>query len=1066
MSILSVSDLVEQHVRTRPDAVAVGSLAPGAPAPLTYRALSRAANRLADRLAALGIGRGDRVVAALRPGADTATALLGIVRSGAAYVLVDPGRTGEERRQVVRASAARAVLAEGADPDGYRGLDIVLIDPATDPEPDDARSEARPGPAAGPDDACCVSFAAAAQVPGGTVLSHRAVLHLVRSGAFGHRSRSGDSAPDPAGIEVWAALADGRTARRPGRQPGTPVQEIVRDLFAEAAGVPRHTVDADSDFFRLGGHTGDAARLRSRVRDIFGTAPGPDALHDAPTPAAYAALVGDTAPATATGPFGAGNDSALLSLRLRGRLHRTALEEALVDLGERHEALRNSRIGWAGTRLRTLADDDHLLALALPADMIDAWSHLPLAADLALAYGARATGADPHRAPAALDTAPRAADGDTAPTMLPGTVPADAGHTYSTLEADLGESLHARLVRCAAERGATVFMVAHAALSALLVRLGADPAAVTVAAPVPARDRDGLRDAVGPYGRVLALTVDVSGAPAFHELLGRVRGVDLTAYRDGSAELARPGGGVSLTVVQEPGGRFEAAGLTVEPVSCDAPVPAVDLALVLTERQTADGAPAGVRLTVQYRRETIGEAAAAALSGQFTAVLEDALADPAVTVGRLRLHPGRPSDGAAWADGALAPATDVPALFAAQVARAPQAPAIRGMSYAELDARSDLLAHALLEHRAGPGSCVLTALTSPAAFAVAAVAVVKTGAALVPVDPSLDLPERLRPVALLLDEVADLVLPAVSGAARLVQDPGEPLPSVGHWPFTDADRFAPLTAQDPVLLAPTDDGTVVIGAAAVTAATLAGPVDSAWLAAGYPDGDCALGLLTTLVTGAEVHVPDGSLAQTVPHELLQWLRQERITALVGGADETLSALLALARTEEVALTVSGGWAEGRLVVQQPAQGPSRPAPGHRAYILDASLRPVGPGETGTLYIAGAGAARAYAGSPAATAERFLPDVLGTGTGATALMWRTGRAARFDADGGLRVLDHPAENDPFADEFATFVVLADGEGREALWPAAVPVPDGWHQTHAEDLYELCLAHISGRQSDPR
>ncbi|XMA40102.1 AMP-binding protein [Streptomyces albogriseolus] len=109
---------------------------------------------------------------------------------------------------------------------------------------------------------------------------------------------------------------------------------------------------------------------------------------------------------------------------------------------------------------------------------------------------------------------------------------------------------------------------------------------------------------------------------------------------------------------------------------------------------------------------------------------------------------------------------NVASLFAAQVARAPGALALPGLDYAELDARSDLLAHALMEHRAGPGTCVLTALSSPAGFAVAALAVVKTGAALLPVDPALDLADAPHPAVLLLDETADLLLPAVLRARR------------------------------------------------------------------------------------------------------------------------------------------------------------------------------------------------------------------------------------------------------------------------------------------------------------
>ncbi|MQL63000.1 AMP-binding protein, partial [Streptomyces vinaceus] len=177
-----------------------------------------------------------------------------------------------------------------------------------------------------------------------------------------------------------------------------------------------------------------------------------------------------------------------------------------------------------------------------------------------------------------------------------------------------------------------------------------------------------------------------------------------------------------------------------------------------------------------------------------------ALSAPTATAGRPATR-ARPATGI-WAGAdtdAPPPGANVASLFAAQVARAPETPALPGLAYAELDARSDLLAHALLEHRAGPGTCVLTALSSPAGFAVAALAVVKTGAALLPVDPALDLAEAPHPAVLLLDETADLLLPAVPGAARLVRDAAAgPLPPAGHWPVTDADRLRPPCPGDPL----------------------------------------------------------------------------------------------------------------------------------------------------------------------------------------------------------------------------------------------------------------------------
>lgn len=942
--------------------------------------------------------------------------------------------------------------------DGAHALDIVFVDPSRIPA----------GPLSG-------VYAARGARAGSCANTPAALERTVdlEAALRGHLQERLPPCMVPSALITLDALpldGDGRVDRSalpavefaadlPPTPPGTPLQEIVRDLFAEVLGVPRRTVHADCDFFGLGGHSLAAARLLSRVRETLDADPGPRALYEAPTPAAFAALLGD-GPARATGPSGAGSDSALLPLRLRGPLDVRALEAALEDLGHRHEALRNSRLGSAGTRLRMLSPDDHRLELALPADAVDLWSQLPLAAELARAYGARATGRTPHRSRTALDAPPRALRGERRPTALPGSTP-QAGHaTYGTLELDLAGGLHERLTRFAAEHASTLFMVVHTALAALLGRLGAGPK-VTVAAPVPARDSASLRGAVGPHGRVLALSVDTSGDPAFAELLRRVRAGDLAAYRAKDAPLAHCGG-VALSVLQEAAGQFAAAGLVVQPQLPHLPLPTADLALTLTERQGPAGTPAGITLRAAFRHETVGETVAACLTGQLTAVLEAALADPATALSRLRLLPG-PADGGVWAGPPVdLPAQSVAALFADRAARTPQAPAIADLPYAELDARSDLLAHALIAHGAAPGTSVLTALSSPTGFAVAALAVAKTGAALLPVDPSLEVAPSLRPVVLLLDETADLVLPAVPGATRLVRDPSaDLLPANGRWPVRDADRVRPLEAAGPVLLAPGQDGTAVIGAGAVAAATLAEEADAAWLVHGYPDADAALGLLGALACGARVHVPDGSLAHAVPHEMLGWLRARGARTVLGGADDALTALVALARAEDAELTVSGGWSEGRIVVDQLPGGPPRPAPGYRAYVLDARLRPVGPGRTGALYVAGAGVAQGYAGLPAATGERFLPDPFAGPDHTTARMWRTGRAARIHPDGALQVLDGPAPDDPFADGFATFVVVADADGHRTLWPASAPIPDGWYEAHAQDLYDLCRDRLNDR-----
>ncbi|MEU3224819.1 AMP-binding protein [Streptomyces sp. NPDC006976] len=1131
---MSLSCLIEQQVAARPDAIAVHAPGhPGDQVSLTYRELSRAADRLARTLVARGIGRGDRVATSLRPGPRLVTALLAVLRSGAAYVALDPADPLAHRRFVVRDSAARAVLAEAADASDYAGLPAAVLGPR--PAGSDSGAPAGGGgvPCSGGDPAYVCYAAGPGDGPvAGVVVPHRALDELLRPGAALRPGRdevvaqAASPASAASAAEIWPTLAAGARLTVPppaaraalpapgpaagasrGTPPGTPVQEIVRDLFAEVLGLPRGLIGADCDFFGMGGHTPAAARLLDRVRETLGSGPAdPAALHAAPTPAALSALLGE-APATAIGPDpsasesetgASGTESVELVFRLRGPLDVRTLDRALTVLGRRYAALRNSRTGNAGTRLRSLGPDDHRLELALPAADVDLWSQLPLAADLACVYQELAAGGTPSPVRDIVRYAPRAPHGDRAPTQLPGSGSAGFDTAPGRLDLDLDEALHARLTRFAAARGATVFMVVHAALTAVLHQLGT-AGEITVAAPVPARDNVTLRGAVGAYGRVLALTVDASGDPAFSELVRRVRKRDLAAYRSADAPLAGVGG-VALAVLQDTtAGRFASGPLTVQPERAGLALPATDVGFTLTERQSVEGVPAGITLTTTYRRRAVGETVAATLTGRLVSLLAAALDRPDAVLSAL-VPAGRPADrGGVWEAGRHElPATTVPELFAERVRCAPKAVALSGaigsgavsgaddtdgaplgsdgsgepggpavpvMDYAELDSRSDLLAHALVAHGAGPGATVVTALSSPTGFAVAVLAIAKTGAACVPVDPAQRLPGSVRPVAVLLDETADLLLDRTPGAARLVRDEAaDLLPADGRWPLLDTDRTRPLSTADPVLWAvgaagsPGGGGATVVGGGPVVAATLAEPVDAAWLVRGYPDADAAIGLLGALVRGARVHVPDRSLRHAVPQELLRWLRERDARMLLGGSDEVLVALVALAREERMSLIISGGWAEGHLVVEHRGTGAARPAPGYRAYVLDARLRPVAPGTVGALYVAGAGVALGYAGAPAATGERFLPDPFAGPSRAGARMWRTGRAARLDADGSLMVLEGPAPDDPFAGAPVTFVVLCDPSGRRALWPAAAPVPAGWSKVHAESGYELCVDRL--------
>src|SRR5215207_6458032 len=173
----------------------------------------------------------------------------------------------------------------------------------------------------------------------------------------------------------------------------------------------------------------------------------------------------------------------------------------------------------------------------------------------------------------------------------------------------------------------------------------------------------------------------------------------------------------------------------------------MDLVFSLAERWSAAGAPAGIGGTVEFRTDVFDAASSEALIERFRRVLEAITTDPTRRLSSIDLLD---ADEQARLDvignravltAPVSTPVSVLELVTAQVVRAPEAVAVtfegRSLTYRELEEASNRLAHLLAAHGVGPGQCVGLLLERSAQAVVAMLAVLKAGAAYLPIDPGL-----------------------------------------------------------------------------------------------------------------------------------------------------------------------------------------------------------------------------------------------------------------------------------------------------------------------------------------
>ena len=637
------------------------------------------------------------------------------------------------------------------------------------------------------------------------------------------------------------------------------------------------------------------------------------------------------------------------------------------------------------------------------------------------------------------------------------TRPAVSDYTGGMVRFDLDADLHRRLADLAKQHNSTLFMLIQAAVAALLTKLGAGTD-IPLGSTVAGRDDEGLRDMIGFFVNTLVLRTDTSGDPSFVELLDRVRETDLAAYARQDVPFEY------LVEVLNPSrslGRHPLFQVLVQFTNDDgAPVPElpglasaeeplyamrskVDLTFDLAERRP-DGTPAGIAGALVYSCDLYTETTARQLSDSLIRLLREVADRPAAPLSTYDLlEPAerdlilvRRNDTAAEMPAAL-----LPGLIGESVRRNADRRAVRcgseSLTYRELDERVSRLAATLIAEGAGPQTVVGIALPRSLNLVIAALAVVRVGAAYLPLDP--DYPaDRIRymlvdarPLVVLTDPDTATVLPNVDVPLLLVDELGDPA-EVPAQPVR-------LRPGHPAYVIYTSGSTgrpkgVVVphGALRNLLADMLGRLDvdssERFLAATTFGFDIAnLELFVPLLAGAELVIADRAVVRDV-QSLAGLITSERIDimqatpslwqalldvdpaalrglrVITGGeaiSERLASGLVGVARSVlnvygPTETTIWSTWSEidGERT-GAPAIG--LPIANTQVYVLDAALRPVPDRVLGELYIAGDGLARGYHNRPGLTSQRFVANPFGP---PGSRMYRTGDVVRWGRDGQL------------------------------------------------------------------
>lgn len=744
-------------------------------------------------------------------------------------------------------------------------------------------------------------------------------------------------------------------------------------------------------------------------------------------------------------------------------------------------------------RLLRLADDDAVLVLTFHHAVVDGWSLGILLNDLGTAYGARLDGQTPEppahtvqyaeyarwqhewaegaEAAGQLDYWERRLAGAPDPMPLPADRPRPerpqgrAESTVFTVPAPVTDELR----KVSARTGSTLFMVLLAAFQIVLARYGGHDD-VVVGTPVANRRYRGFHDLVGFFANSVPLRSRVTPGTSFEDFLAEVRTTCLEAYENQDVPLdlvARrlhpersPGRNpiyqVNLTLHNTPPRpvRTLPGGIGLIPLDhLDHDAARFDLDLNVWETD------AGLEGRLIHATDLFDTATGERLARSLGVLLDAVAAAPETRIGELPLLTAVERERV-LREGHGAPAdrpedARVDRLLAERARIAPDlvavsAPDRTDLTFRDLDRRANGLAHRLRGLGAGPGRVVAVLLPRTPEALVALLAVLKSGAAYVALDPAYP---QARRDHMLRDSGAVLLVtdarpehPAVPGIPAVVVDPdrvaeeatGAPPEGAGgpddlmYLMYTSGSTGGPKGAMlshrqvanyllwaVETYLPPGADGAVPVHSSLsfdLTVTSLFAPLLAGRRLLFTDDrgtpgealrasAEADTGLAFVKLTPSHLRMLEGT---AVPARAGAWTR-----TLVVGGEELHEEHLAAWRTGAGAPRIVNEYGPTETAVACAAYDSAHPAVGFgrvpigrpvhhtRLYVLDEAMNPVPPGAPGELYVGGAGVCHGYWKRPALTAESFVPDPFGGEPGGR--LYRTGDRVRRTTGGDLEYL---------------------------------------------------------------